>query len=190
VALYFKTFVNAVQEGGTWFNIGFIVGVIFLVFCVALFIVAILISGKLIVQFLMGNAKKNKNKTTRVAAAIIKRDGRIYATQRGYGEYIDGWEFPGGKIDPGETPEDALVREIKEELCADIKVGKKLITVEHNYPDFHLSMDCFWAELCDGSEITLMEHESGRWLELKDIDSVDWLEADLKVVEAIKGAES
>lgn len=190
VALYFKTFVNVIEEGGKWFNAGFIMGVISLIFCVVLFIIAIIISGKIIVQFLSGNGKKNKKKTTRVAAAIIKRDGRIYATQRGYGEYIDGWEFPGGKIDPGETPEEALVREIKEELCADIIVGKKLQTVEHDYPDFHLSMDCFWAELREGSEITLMEHESGRWLELKDIDSVDWLEADLKVVEAIKEAES
>ena len=125
-------------------------------------------------------------KTIRVVAAIIQKENKIFATQRGYGDFKDGWEFPGGKIEEGESPEDAIVREIKEELRADIRVKGLLITVEHDYPKFHLSMDCFWAELVEGSEMTLLEHEAAKWLDIDNIDSVDWLPADIKVVEAIK----
>ena len=125
-------------------------------------------------------------KTVTVVAAIITRDNKIFATQRGYGDFKDGWEFPGGKVEPGESPEDAIVREIKEELKAEIKVTGFLTTIEHDYPTFHLSMDCFWAELVDGTEMTLLEHEAAKWLTLDQIDTVDWLPADIKVVEAIK----
>lgn len=125
-------------------------------------------------------------KTVKVVAAIITKDNKVFATQRGYGDFKDGWEFPGGKVEPGETPEDAIVREIKEELKAEIKVTGFLTTVEHDYPTFHLSMDCFWAELVDGTEMTLLEHEAAKWLTLDQIDSVDWLPADVKVVDAIK----
>lgn len=125
-------------------------------------------------------------KTIKVVAAIIRDGDRILATQRGYGEYKDGWEFPGGKVEPGETPKEALVREIKEELDADIIVGDLLTTVEYDYPTFHLSMDCFWATLAEGSELKLLEHEAAKWLDLDNLDVVDWLPADVKVVEAIK----
>ena len=128
-------------------------------------------------------------KTVKVAAAIITKDKKIFATQRGYGDFKDGWEFPGGKVEPGEKPEDAIVREIKEELGADIKVTGFLTTVEHDYPTFHLSMDCFWAELKDGSDVKLLEHEAAKWLARDDLDSVDWLPADVKVVKAIKGTK-
>ena len=124
-------------------------------------------------------------KTVKVVAAIIRRGDKIYATQRGYGDYKDGWEFPGGKVEPHETPEQALIREIKEELLADIKVGKKLITVEHDYPGFHLSMDCFWAELVNDEDPVLTEHEAARWLAKDALNVVDWLPADVKVVEAV-----
>ena len=125
-------------------------------------------------------------KTIKVVAAIIQKGNKIFATQRGYGDFKDGWEFPGGKVEPGESPEEAIVREIKEELEADITVKDFLTTVEHDYPKFHLSMDCFWAELVDDSKMTLLEHEAAKWLDIENIDSVDWLPADIKVVEAIK----
>ena len=124
-------------------------------------------------------------KTVKVVAAIIRRGDMIYATQRGYGDYKDGWEFPGGKVEHHETPEQALIREIKEELLADIKVGEKLITVEHDYPGFHLSMDCFWAELINDEDPVLTEHEAARWLAKDALNEVDWLPADVKVVEAV-----
>lgn len=127
-----------------------------------------------------------ERKTVKVVAAVIRRGDRIFATQRGYGDFKDGWEFPGGKVEPGETLEAAIVREIKEELGADIRVTGFLTTVEHDYPKFHLSMDCFWAELKDGTEMTLLEHEAAKWLTMDEIDSVDWLPADVRVVEAIK----
>ena len=125
-------------------------------------------------------------KTVKVVAAVIRRDGKIFATQRGYGAYKDGWEFPGGKVEPGEKPEDALKREIKEELAADISVGELLLTVEYDYPEFHLSMDCFLAELVDGSTMQLLEHEAAKWLAPDELDQVDWLPADVEVVEAIR----
>ncbi len=125
-------------------------------------------------------------KTIKVVAAIITKDNKIFATQRGYGDFKDGWEFPGGKVEPGEKPEDAIVREIKEELGADIKVTGFLTTVEHDYPQFHLSMDCFWAELKAGTEMQLLEHEAAKWLAKDELDSVDWLPADVKVVEEIR----
>ncbi len=125
-------------------------------------------------------------KTIKVVAAIIRDGDRIFATQRGYGEYKDGWEFPGGKVEPGETSQEALVREIKEELDADIVVGDMLTTVEYDYPTFHLSMDCFWAALVEGSKMKLLEHEAAKWLAMDELDEVEWLPADVNVVEAIK----
>ena len=123
-------------------------------------------------------------KTVKVVAAIICKENYIFATQRGYGDYKDWWEFPGGKVEPGETPEEALVREIKEELASDILVEKYLTTVEHDYLEFHLSMACFWCSVKSG-KLTLLEHEAARWLPLDDLRQVNWLPADVKVVEAI-----
>ena len=125
-------------------------------------------------------------KTIKVVAAIIHDGDRIFATQRGYGEYKDGWEFPGGKIEPGETPQEALVREIKEELDADIVAGSLLTTVDYDYPTFHLSMDCFWATLNEGSIMKLLEHEAAKWLTLDELDEVEWLPADVRVVNSVK----
>ena len=124
-------------------------------------------------------------KTIEVAAAIIVKDNRIFATQRGYGEFKDGWEFPGGKIEPGESAQEALVREIREELDVDIRVGKLLETVEYDYPEFHLTMHCFICELLS-EEIVLKEHEDARWLKKEELDSVPWLPADITIIEKIK----
>lgn len=124
-------------------------------------------------------------KTIRVAAAIIHKDGRIFSTQRGYGEFKDGWEFPGGKIEEGETSEAALIREIKEELDTIIRVEEKIETVEYDYPSFHLSMDCFWCEVIDG-KLDLLEAEDSKWLDKETIDSVDWLPADKLLIDKIK----
>ena len=124
-------------------------------------------------------------KTIHVVAAIIRNGDKILATQRGYGEHKDGWEFPGGKIEEGETPQEALSREIHEELEADIIVGDHLVTVEHDYPDFHLSMQCYLAELKEGSHLKLLEHEAAKWLPVNELDSVDWLPADRKVESVI-----
>ena len=128
-------------------------------------------------------------KTIRVVAAVIKAKNEqnkpiIFATQRGYGDYKDWWEFPGGKIESGETPEEALVREIREELAAGITVERFLTTVEYDYPEFHLSMDCFWCSLSEG-HFTLLEHEAAKWLPLDDLRQVNWLPADVLVIEAI-----
>ena len=123
-------------------------------------------------------------KIINVVAAVIRDGDRIFATQRGYGKYKDFWEFPGGKIEKNETPEGALVREIREELEAEICVGDLIETVEYDYPEFHLSMRCYWAELVKG-ELLLKEHEAARWLGKLDLFSVEWLPADLKVLEKI-----
>ena len=129
-------------------------------------------------------------KSIRVVAAIIRsvsetREPVVFATQRGYGEYKDWWEFPGGKIEGEETPENALIREIKEELDAVITVDDYLITVEYDYPAFHLSMDCFWCSLKEG-HLTLLEHEAAKWLPLNDLRQVNWLPADVMVIDAIE----
>ena len=128
-------------------------------------------------------------KTVKVVAAIIRNSNTntVFATQRGYGDYKDGWEFPGGKIEPGETPQEALAREIKEELETDIAVGDYLTTIEYDYPAFHLSMQCFWCKIVDGTPV-LKEHEASRWLDLDHIDSVDWLPADQTIIDLIKDA--
>ena len=124
-------------------------------------------------------------KTIRVVAAVIRKGNRIFATQRGYGEFKDGWEFPGGKIEPGETPQEALVREIREELETEIRVGDLIDTIEYDYPTFHLSMDCFWCEIVEGS-LELKEHEAAKWLDRESLYTVDWLSADVGLVEKIK----
>lgn len=124
-------------------------------------------------------------KQIEVVAAIIKRGEAFLATQRGYGEFKDGWEFPGGKIEPGEEPKVALHREIKEELAVDIEVKDFLCTVEYTYETFHLTMHCYICELVD-AEITLLEHEAAKWLTIDVLDSVDWLPADVAVVDALK----
>ena len=124
-------------------------------------------------------------KTVRVVAAIIIHENKIFATQRGYGEFKDGWEFPGGKIEPGETPQEALVREIKEELDIEIEVKDFLETVEYDYPKFHLSMDCFFCTIRSG-ELVLKEHEAAKWLTAETLESVEWLPADKGLIEGIR----
>ena len=124
-------------------------------------------------------------KTIRVVAAVIRKDDKIFATQRGYGELKGGWEFPGGKIEEGETPQEALKREIEEELDTEILVGELIDTIEYDYPNFHLSMDCFWCEIVEG-KLVLKEHEAARWLDRKTMDDVEWLPADVTLVGKIK----
>lgn len=129
-------------------------------------------------------------KTVRVVAAVIKAENKdkepiIFATQRGYGEMKDGWEFPGGKIEQGETPKEALKREIMEELDTEIEVGDLIETVEYDYPAFHLSMDCFWCTIIKG-DLILKEHEAAKWLNREQLASVDWLPADVTLVGKIK----
>ena len=131
-------------------------------------------------------------KTIREVAAVIKAentDGKpiIFATQRGYGDMKGGWEFPGGKIEEGETPEEALIREIKEELDTDIAVGELIETIEYDYPTFHLSMDCFWCEVVAG-DLVLKEHEAAKWLDKDSINDVEWLPADVTLIEKIKSS--
>ena len=128
-------------------------------------------------------------KTVRVVAAVIKATNEngepiIFATQRGYGDFKGGWEFPGGKIEPGETPQEALKREIMEELDTEISVGELIDTVEYDYPTFHLSMDCFCCEIISGN-LVLKEHEAAKWLDKDSIYSVDWLPADTSLIEKI-----
>ena len=128
-------------------------------------------------------------KTVRVVAAVIKaenEDGQpiIFATQRGYGDLKGGWEFPGGKIEDEETPQEALRREIMEELDTEISVGELIDTIEYDYPTFHLSMDCFWCEIVKG-DLVLKEHEAAKWLTADELDSVDWLPADATLIEQI-----
>lgn len=129
-------------------------------------------------------------KTIRVVAAITKavnENGKtiIFATQRGYGDLKGGWEFPGGKIEEGETPQEALKREIMEELETEITVGELIDTIEYDYPTFHLSMDCFWAEIVSGN-LVLKEHEAAKWLTKEELDSVEWLPADITLIDKIK----
>ena len=124
-------------------------------------------------------------KTIRVVAAVIRKGNRIFATQRGYGEFKDGWEFPGGKIEPGETPQEALVREIREELETEIRVGDLIDTIEYDYPTFHLSMDCFWCEIVKG-DLVLKEAEDARWLTKDQLYDVKWLPADITLIDIIE----
>ena len=124
-------------------------------------------------------------KTIKVVAAVIKDKDRIFATARGYGEYKGWWEFPGGKIEQGETPQQALIREIKEELDTEIRVGELIDTIEYDYPTFHLSMDCFWAEVVAGN-LVLKEAAAAKWLTKETLDSVEWLPADITLIDKIK----
>ena len=124
-------------------------------------------------------------KTIRVVAAVIYADGKVFATQRGHGDFKGGWEFPGGKIEEGETPENALKREISEELETEIAVGELIETIEYDYPAFHLSMDCFWCDVVRG-DLVLKEHESARWLDKESLYSVEWLPADVALIEKIR----
>ena len=128
-------------------------------------------------------------KTVRVVAAVIKATNEhgepiIFATQRGYGEFKGGWEFPGGKIEEGETPQEALKREIMEELDTEISVGELIDTIEFDYPTFHLSMDCFWCEIVKG-DLVLKEHEAAKWLTSNELNNVDWLPADITLIKNI-----
>ena len=127
-------------------------------------------------------AKKN----IKVVAAVIKNGNKIYATQRGYGEFKGGWEFPGGKIEQGETSQEALVREIEEELETKIKVNDLIDTIKYDYPTFHLSMECFWCEIVKGN-LVLLEAEAAKWLTKEELYSVDWLPADLLLIPKIEG---
>lgn len=123
-------------------------------------------------------------KTIRVVAAVIKNENKIFATARGYGEFKGQWEFPGGKIEAGETPQEALVREIKEELETTIQVGDLIDTIEYDYPTFHLSMDCYWCDVVEG-ELKLLEAKSARWLSKEELYDVKWLPADILLIEKI-----
>ena len=129
-------------------------------------------------------------KQVKVVAAVIKAVNNagapvIFATQRGYGDFKGGWEFPGGKIEEGETPQEALKREIMEELDTEILVGELIETIEYDYPTFHLSMDCFWCEVVKG-DLVLKEHEAGKWLTKEQLGEVDWLPADVTLIETIR----
>ncbi len=137
-----------------------------------------------------GIESAGRMKTIRVVAAVIRSvnesgDARVFSTQRGYGEFKGGWEFPGGKIEVGETPQEALKREIKEELGAEISVGDLLATIEYDYPTFHLSMDCFWAETVSG-KLVLKEHTAAKWLSKNELNAVEWLPADQSIIDYVR----
>ena len=127
---------------------------------------------------------QNSMKEIRIAAAIIVNDGKIFATQRGYGAWKDWWEFPGGKIEPGETPEEALAREIREELDVEIEIDEFYTTVEYDYPEFHLVMDCFICHIIEGEPV-LMEHEAAKWLAADELSSVQWLPSDVELIDKL-----
>lgn len=124
-------------------------------------------------------------KTIRVVAAVIRNSDKVFATARGYGEFKGKWEFPGGKIEKDETPQQALIREIKEELNINIKVKKFITTVEYDYPSFHLSMDCFWAEIISG-KLILKEAEAAKWLGINELNNIQWLPADIEILSIVK----
>ena len=126
-------------------------------------------------------------KEIRVAAAIIVNEGKIFATQRGYGDWKDWWEFPGGKIEPGETAEEALAREIREELNVEIAIDEFYQTVEYDYPKFHMVMDCFICHIAEGEPV-LLEHEAAKWLSRDELGSVRWLPSDVELIESLKNA--
>lgn len=125
-------------------------------------------------------------KKIHVVAAIILKNNKIFATQRGYGDFAGGWEFPGGKIEPHEKPEDALIREIKEELDTLISVDQHFTRVDYDYPSFHLTMDCYLCSIVEG-ELTLLEHSAAKWLDKDSLNSVEWLPADVDIIEKLKG---
>lgn len=124
-------------------------------------------------------------KIIKVVAAVIQDQDKYFSTQRGHGEYKGGWEFPGGKVEPGESDEDALIREIREELKIDISIENYLGTVEYDYPSFHLSMACYVCKIITG-QITLLEHSAAEWLTVDELDSISWLPADVEVVRMLK----
>ena len=128
---------------------------------------------------------ETSRKTINVVAALIRDGKRVFATARGYGNYKGWWEFPGGKVEPGESPEDALVREIREELDSEIGVDEYISTIEYDYPEFHLSMRCYWCSLISG-DLVLKEADDARWLDAESIDSVKWLPADITLIDEIK----
>lgn len=127
-------------------------------------------------------------KSIEVVAGVIKDGERVFATQRGYGDFKDFWEFPGGKIEPGETPQQALARELKEELAIDVSVGEFICTVDYDYPAFHLTMHCFYCTIAGGKAPELLEHEAAKWLGPAELRGVDWLPADVEVVKALEKA--
>ena len=127
-------------------------------------------------------------KSIEVVAGVIKDGERVFATQRGYGDFKDFWEFPGGKMKPGETPQQALARELKEELAIDVSVGEFICTVNYDYPAFHLTMHCFYCTIAGGKTPELLEHEAAKWLGPAELRGVDWLPADVEVVKALEKA--
>lgn len=152
------------------------------------FLLAVIMKDIIMDLYMKHMIKKTETpnvKTIKVAAAIIIHDNKVFATQRGYGEFKDGWEFPGGKVEAGETSRQALVREIREELDTEIEVGELFDTVEYDYPAFHLSMDCFLCTVKSG-RLVLKEHEAAKWLTRETLNSVAWLPADIELIEKLK----